>query len=96
MKHKGKAATIQSIALSVAEETIKRMGFVVVGYREFPPPIGERTSVLWRVCEMPQPFVVVRQATDGEYAQQVAIATEMAGRAVNPEPGLIPMVLVTD
>lgn len=64
----------QQQAEFLAEQSLIRFGFVVVGYKTGKEPkIGEITRNLWRVFIMPQPFVVVRQATPDEWRRQVAL-----------------------
>lgn len=90
--------TDQQKAERLAEESLKRWGFVVVGY---VPDTIERnmnrpTNTLWKIYEMPQPFVAIRKATEREWEQQRALAGEIFGRKPLPQPFETPLVLVTD
>lgn len=86
------------MSLEIAEESIKQMGFVVVKYkREAIPAIGHQTMYLWQVTRSPQPFIVLREATEQEWQQQRRIAHAIIGREPldHPMDG-IPFVLVSD
>lgn len=90
--------TGQQKAERLAEESLKRWGFVVCGYR---PEIAARnmerpTNTLWQEYEMPQPFVAIRTATEEEWEQQRALAAEIFGRSPLRQPFETPLVLVTD
>ncbi len=88
----------QALAVRLAEESIQRYGFVVVGYvRDAEIKIGEQTSILWRHYPMPQPFTVIRQATAEEFDRQIALFREITGLAPHPDTKIgTPLVLVTD
>lgn len=92
----------EQAALMLVEESVKRWGFVVCKYRsDVLPSIGSITKVLWQVYAIPQPFVVLRLATDEEWRLQL----ELSRLFVDPkdirnrkEPGIqgTAFVLVTD
>lgn len=88
----------QELAERLAEESIRRFGFVVVVYLdEDPPAIGIRTEFLWRSFRMPQPFIVARKATPEEWARQHQLYREVT--KMKPHPSFLkgkPFVLVTD
>ena len=82
----------------LAEESLKRFGFVVVGYK---PGTLERnrgipTKSLWREYTMPQPFVPVRLATPQEWRAQQSLFLELFGYQATPESPTDPVVMVTD
>lgn len=86
----------QSQAVRLAEESVRRFGFVVVVYKHrVPNSIGERTDFLWKAYRMPQPFTVVRVATEDEYRAQTALFKELFAIPPIIRDGT-PMVLVTD
>lgn len=88
----------QQEAERLAQESVSRLGFVVVHFRhEGLPFIGKRTKILWRMFTMPVPFIVVRQATEEEVSAQVRLFREVTGREpAGTAYGSVPFVLVTD
>lgn len=85
-------------AVKLAEESIKRFGFVVVSFNPgtVERNIGVPTTLLWEEFEMPQPFVPIRKATDSEWEEQKALAHCIFGRKPDfSKPG-VPVILITD
>lgn len=88
--------TNEEKAVKLAEESIKRFGFVVCGHEPTHNAIGVPTDVLWKIYEMPQPFVAVRIATPAEWKRQQDLASSIFGKKVKVPPTDIPLVMVTD
>ena len=88
----------QEIAVRLAEDSLKRFGFVVVGYEPdtIERNMGIPTKFLWREYVMPQAFVPIRRATPEEWDKQRALAGEVFGRPAPKDGVAVPLVLVTD
>lgn len=88
----------QEDAEELVEQSINELGFVVVAFEPNGLPlIGSQESILWKSFPMPQPFTVVRLATEAERDAQAAIFTRKTG--LEPLPGFftgVPYILVTD
>ncbi len=88
----------QLMAEQLAEKSLQRFGFVVVGYKAETADrnIGRPTKFLWDSYQMPQPFVPIRKATEEEWKNQRDLAYTVFGRRPIRQPNETPLVLVTD
>lgn len=89
----------QEMAEKLAEESLKRFGFVVVAYKNgtFERNQGKPTNTLWHEYKMPQPFVPVRKGTMEEWTAQCRLFENLFGFAPQYEDSVqVPVVLVTD
>ena len=85
-------------ALLLAEESIKRFGFVVVGYRadRADAAIGVTTSFLWHEFRTPYNFTPIRIASEDEWHAQKQLFRELFRKAPAETSRQVPLVLVTD
>ncbi len=89
----------QEMAERLAEESVKRFGFVVVSYKRDKAldNIGKPTHFLWKIWKVDQPFVPIRLATDSEWQNQCRLFEELFGyQPEHMNNNQCPLVLVTD
>lgn len=82
-------------AVTLADLSVERFGFVVVDYvSEKPPEVGHCTYVIWQIFAMPRAFRVERKATTEERKAQLDLAKEVFNARPQPAEGGTPWVLV--